>query len=57
MRKADKEAFYLHIDAIKNILDTNKVLSCKDVRIVINELIDIKLRTEEKSKRYQTWGE
>lgn len=57
MRKADKEAFYLHIDAIKNILDTNKVLSCKDVRIVINELIDIKLRTEEKSKRYQNWGD
>lgn len=53
MRKADREEFYRLIDEMKYLIDTNKILSKKDVHFIINELITLKLRVKEKNKAFR----
>ena len=48
MRKADKENFYRCIDEIKFIIESNKVLSRKDIEHIENEIITIKFKLRER---------
>ena len=48
MRKLDKENFYRCIDEIKFIIESNKVLSRKDIEHIENEIITIKFKLRER---------
>lgn len=50
MRKADKVLFYRCVDEMKFIIQSNKVLSQKDIGIIENEMLTIKYLLKEKYK-------
>ena len=50
MRKADREKFYMLVDEMKELIDTNNIMSKKDCYKIINELIVLKLRIEDQHK-------
>lgn len=52
MRKADKERFYALVDEMKYLIDTNNIMSKKDIILIINELITLKLRLQDKNKAF-----
>ena len=48
MRKADKENFYRCVDELKHLIQTNKVLSRKDIATIEGEVLTIKFLLREK---------
>lgn len=48
MRKADKENFYKCIDEVKYLIESNKVLSIKDISMIENEIVTIRYLLNEK---------
>ena len=52
MRKADKEEFYRLVDSMKYLIDTNNLISKKDIYYITNELIDLKLRLQDKNRAF-----
>lgn len=53
MRKADREEFYRLVDEMKYLLDTNNMMSKKDIIYIVNELITLKLRVKDKNKAFR----
>ena len=53
MRKADREEFYRLVDEMKYLIDTNNMMSKKDIIYIVNELITLKLRVQEKNKAFR----
>lgn len=53
MKKADKEEFYRLVDSMKYLIDTNNLISKKDIYCITNELIDLKLRLQDKNKAFR----
>lgn len=52
MRKEDREKFYMLLDEMKYLIDRNNIMSKKDIIKIINELIVLKLRLEDKNKAF-----
>ena len=58
MKSADKVRLYGLLDEMKEVLANAKTLNKKDVYMMCNELIIMKLQLEEKSKALnKNWGE
>ena len=53
MRKADREEFYRLVDEMKYLLDTNNMMSKKEIIYIVNELITLKLRVKDKNKAFR----
>lgn len=53
MRKEDREEFYRLVDSMKYLIDTNNLISKKDIYCITNELIDLKLRLQDKNKAFR----
>lgn len=58
MKREDKVRLYGLLDEMKDIIASTKTMNRKDVYLMCNELVILKLQLEEKSKALKlNWGE
>ena len=53
MKKADRDRFYCLVDEMKDLIDRNNLISKKDIICIVNELVTLKFRLQDKNKYFR----